>query len=333
MNRFDTITLELPRYAITEYNPQYFINQSFNPLTGEEYNLKTHQLSKQFKGFNSVKLTPEKCIIEFSAKVLQADYMQGINKDTYPNVYKYIDNSGVIRISESDFYYLSRFHKCHTADNIYLKNDKYSLNDYFTAMYMNTNPEYQIVEYSGSANSGLTFKKGKYTAKIYNKEFDMKRSGNSDMLDLYPELNNQIQHIARFETEHLKFKHIRERFGVDSLTWKAMLNSPVKVNSIIFDKMIHTEPVTAFIPHFSRIPDWRIYKAYTAVLAECDNDLRKVRKLLKSEFTDEVQKSNIRREYKAISEFKRQLLTKEYELKGMNLSDMIQEIRIKILAE
>lgn len=333
MNRFDTITLELPRYCISEYNPEYFINQSYNPLTGEEYNLKTHQLSKQFRGFNSVKLSPEKCIIEFSAKVLQADYMEGINKDTYPNVHKYIDNSDVIRISESDFYYLSRFHKCHTADNINLEHDKYNLNDYFTAMYMNTNPEYQIVEYSGKANSGLTFKKGKYKAKIYNKEFDMKRSANCEMLNLYPELNNQIQHIARFEAEHLKFKHIRERFGVDALTWKGMLNSPIKVNSIIFDKMINTEPVKAFIPKFTRIPDWRMYYAYKSILAECDNDLRRVRKVLKNSFTDEVQKSNITREYKAISEFKRQMLTKEYEENGMNLSDMIQEIRIKILAE
>ncbi|MEN9391606.1 MAG: hypothetical protein RL017_904, partial [Pseudomonadota bacterium] len=133
MNSFDTITLAISKDYVDIVNPSYFhtTTNSDGVIVGKK------SLKLNYTGLNVIKIEKNVCRITISAKILGANYVQGININTIDMVFEMINKSNIIKLKTFELAHY-QIHYCDVVIN-YRINDGENLEDYFYSLSMINN--------------------------------------------------------------------------------------------------------------------------------------------------------------------------------------------------
>lgn len=238
MVRLDTFKVEIPRQAVLDMNRDAFIEKSDRDMANDAVTSMVVAKSKSLPiGVSRLNYKPGASYqVEFSAKVLGQDYLDGININ---NWFRFADAlSDVMKVDVNRMWDENpRVLKCDTTDNIPMtlldctKRDVcYSLRD------AKMNDRFTTKKYESRKKLGVEFhgdQDEKNRIIVYDKHLDLLKRANRDFMRSLPDPGKMLKDaegVIRFETNHTDFRNIRKRFNVEDTTLQSVLSSQAKVN-------------------------------------------------------------------------------------------------------
>jgi hypothetical protein len=176
MVRLDSTKLEIPNEVIQGMNSAYF--DTINRNKGGVLIQDTQEYkSKSLKGLKSILINhkTQNTTIEFSAKILGPEYIQGINKNTIESVVNEINSSGIIELSCNDFIDQALICRTDVTDNIKPENNTDLI--YKTLASLPIAQKYHTSLYNRNTNRGVVYKGQQKTVRdriqFYDKTKDL----------------------------------------------------------------------------------------------------------------------------------------------------------------
>jgi hypothetical protein len=188
--------------------------------------------------------------INTSAKLLNNQYLDGINTNTYAQWIDSINGLGLIDIDKYKTFEQGIFQKIDTTNNIDLSS-LYNLDNQWNEVlgYLEVaklNERFSIDDYYSKHNQGIAYRgnqKEKNRLIMYRKYLDLLKSDNKGFLNSINrpvEFLNSTKNILRVESNHTTFKAIRTRLNINSNTIQDVLTNGVNPNPKMLDKI--TQP-------------------------------------------------------------------------------------------
>jgi hypothetical protein len=188
--------------------------------------------------------------LQFSAKVLNDDYFQGINKNTIHNAIDNINQIGIIDIDVNKLIDGGIFHNIDSTNNVNM--GMYDLPNEWKGICSSlaiakNNSLFDVHTYNRFNNKGIVYKGNQTSQKnrliIYDKFTELNTTKNKDFLNSCKNpliMLNSAKNILRVESNQTSHKAIKDRFLTTSTIVNEVLNSSAMPNIYMLDKI--TQP-------------------------------------------------------------------------------------------
>lgn len=232
MTRIDSYHLEMQRSNVG------FIDLDAMVETSKSNGMHSHQINNPIPGIKSILVdhNNELVKIQGSAKILTDSYLQGISVNTFENWIERINEMGIIDLNPSQVYENGLFHSIDTTHNVPMggnwniqNNWEYIQNSILVSK---QNPRFEPHIYNSKTNKGIEFRGGQSTSKnrliFYGKEIELNRPKNREFFKACSNpmaVLNQSINLLRVESNNTSHKDIKERFGVNTMRVRDILNS------------------------------------------------------------------------------------------------------------
>jgi hypothetical protein len=231
MTRIDSYHLEMHRSNVG------FIDLDAMIETTKSNGMHSHQISNPIPGIKSILVdhNNELVKIQGSAKILTDNYLQGISSNTFEPWIERINQMGIIDLNISKVYEDGIFHSLDTTHNVDVgqwgidKQWGYIQNSILVAA---QNPLFNATPYKLKTNKGVAFigtqKHSKNRLIFYAKHLELNRGANREFFKSCKNpmaVLNQCTNLLRVESNNTSHKDIKQRFGIQSLRVRDILNT------------------------------------------------------------------------------------------------------------
>lgn len=204
-------------------------------------------------GVNKIEVNPSdgNILLNISAKLLQSQYIEGINKNTVEYAVQQINKLGIIEFDFKRFIENTTVLLCDVTDNIKCN----EVNVYKNIYRIPLPPMYEVTYYGTSRNEGVVFKGKQKSFKerqiFYNKHKELLcSSANKDLRAILPpKLIDEFKGYVRVEGNFTTYDKIRQYIGVSNTNLGGILNSNAKPNYELFNKItkqVNTDTLQLF---------------------------------------------------------------------------------------
>lgn len=237
MIRLDSTKITLPTQSILSLSDRF--QRSTKVEQGVIISDKSDFKTKDIIGLKSISIDNlnHTAVVEFSAKILGSDYIEGVNKNTIQMVVENINTSKIVKFDTNCFLDTAEILRCDVTDNI--KTDLSNDMLFKTLSALPIAKKYHVDYYNTKSNSGVVYKGNQKTIReriiFYDKTKDILRSKDLRALPYAQKLFNDFNGVARVESNHSDFKTLRKLFGTRNLC--EALESPTKVNYDVFSRI------------------------------------------------------------------------------------------------
>jgi hypothetical protein len=252
--RIDSNTIQVPFDAVNfiDYSNPYLIHNrptKNGEVIKDAYIVSSKDLPVGVSGL-TIDNIRQQISINTSAKLLNNQYLDGINTNTYAQWIDSINGLGLIDIDKYKTFEQGIFQKIDTTNNIDLSS-LYNLDNQWNEVlgYLEVaklNERFSIDDYYSKHNQGIAYRgnqKEKNRLIMYRKYLDLLKSDNKGFLNSINrpvEFLNSTKNILRVESNHTTFKAIRTRLNINSNTIQDVLTNGVNPNPKMLDKI--TQP-------------------------------------------------------------------------------------------
>lgn len=248
MIRLDTIHLEVPIGAVRGVDRSAFDTTYHNVDEESGTYTKGQKLKSDYKPIGCAGITYKEGAsyqVKISAKTLGQDYLQGINKNTIEQALTSL--SDVIDIDTQKLIDINpQMYALDVTDNISLEDVGGTKREIVQSlMSVKMNDRFLSIPYDKKSEFGIEFRgtqKEKNRINIYDKYLDLQKSANKDFIKHLPNplhVYNQAQQTIRIESNHSKFKSIRDRLNISDNSLCSILNSTAPVNHDVLIKVMN----------------------------------------------------------------------------------------------
>jgi hypothetical protein len=175
--------------------------------------------------------------VEFSAKILGADYPKGVNINTIGQAIETINKSGLIDLNVPKFIDTAQVLRCDVTDNI--QPELMGESFYKTLAALPIASKYHTTLYNKKTNLGVTWNGQQKTVRDRIIFYDKIKQITTDKLLMQKpyaqKVYNEFKNVVRVESNHSQFKALRNYFGDRNLL--TVLKSPVRVNYNVFNRI------------------------------------------------------------------------------------------------
>lgn len=218
-------------------------------------------------------------MIEISAKILNEDYLEGINLNQLDRVVDTINNSNLISLS-SNALDDAEVLRGDINKNIEMEN----VRDAIDALKLGkTNSKFLVTDYNTSANNGIVFQ-GKQTSYknrqiYYNKHIEMAAGKNQEFIQSIPNQEKflkSLKHILRVEQNITSKKLMRQQFGIDENKLLSILKSssnPVLDRHQKIMKHAKQSELFKYVDKYDKVQEVINHFGYEGILRKCNNKL------------------------------------------------------------
>ena len=227
MNRFDKVRASVRGVSVEILAPSFFEGKGgIVPVSCEStyvnWKLKKEERIKIIGladlCFNE---TTGELVLDFSGKLLPAEYRNLINKDNILKYLEYVNELGLIRFNAKDFLQKSRVQALHSTIDIQVEKDPDSYLTFLKNLVSKMESKFWERDYDNSRN--LTIKRktstNKQSTTIYNKHKELIRNNMESALLrelLTPEDLEYFKLVLRFEQKLPKPAEIYQAFNITS---------------------------------------------------------------------------------------------------------------------
>lgn len=238
MTRLDSVKIIVPNNCLELTSDAYHttLKNRFELITEDSFTFNKLGV----RGLKSIKIDnlAKNTILDFSSKILKADYVQGINKNTISQAVNNINELGLIKLDTNKFIDSAKFLSLDVTDNIKLG---YETNELFYTTLANVPlaQKYDISYYKSKSNLGVVWSGKQKTLKdrfiFYDKSKEIKKDKTLFSTDYSNKITNDFIGVNRIEQNLTSLAQIRAYYKTTNLT--DVLNSDTKANLIKFTKM------------------------------------------------------------------------------------------------
>ena len=230
--RIDSYHLQLMREHVG------FIDLDTMVETYKSTGVHQHQINNPMPGIKSILVDHNNQLVKIqgSAKILTDDYLHGISLNTFEPWIQRINQMGIIDLNPQHVYEDGVFHSLDTTHNVPMgttwniqNNWEYIQNSILVAK---QNPLFNATPYQKKHNKGVTFSGIQKTSKnrliFYSKHHELNRGTNREFFKACSnpmDVLNQCTNLLRVECNHTSHKDIKQRFGIQSLRVRDILNT------------------------------------------------------------------------------------------------------------
>jgi hypothetical protein len=232
MTRIDSYHLEMHKSNVG------FIALDSMVETMKSNGMHSHQITNPIPGIKSILVDHNNQLVKIqgSAKILTDDYLKGISLNTFEPWIERINQMGIIDLNPQHVYENGVFHSLDTTHNVPMgtnwniqNNWEYIQNSILVSK---QNPRFEPHIYNSKTNKGIEFRGGQQTSKnrmiFYGKEIELNRPKNRDFFKACSNpmaVLNQSTNLLRVESNNTSHKDIKQRFGVNTMLVRDILNS------------------------------------------------------------------------------------------------------------
>ena len=252
--RIDSNTIQVPFDAVNfiDYSNPYLIHNrptKNGEVIKDAYIVSSKDLPVGVSGL-TIDNIRQQISINTSAKLLNNQYLDGINTNTYAQWIDSINGLGLIDIDKYKTFEQGIFQKIDTTNNIDLSS-LYNLDNQWNEVlgYLEVaklNDRFSIDEYDSKHNQGIAYRgnqKEKNRLIMYRKYLDLLKADNKGFLNSINrpvEFLNSTKNILRVESNHTTFKAIRTRLNIKTNSIQDVLTNGINPNPKMLDKI--TQP-------------------------------------------------------------------------------------------
>lgn len=324
MNRLDTISIQAPFECVTDVNyidervelvERSKKNKSFS--TNLEYSI----IGSPSHGIKNTSIRVGKDIrMNFSAKVLLDNYLDGINLNNIEEAVHNINKVSPFKVNSNLFIENAFVNACDGTQMVYPRYDLSSCVD--AMMILRTNQKLSVERYNKRSNLGVVLdsstKKKKRRVILYSKHHELARV-NKRNLAFFKNCNDPQRIInlskgsLRIEQNHKNRSTIRSRFKSPNHSLLGVLNSKENPNYNYLNKVFkNIKNISLFKENDYRLQSEYRRIAMTALSEEMNRDLELIRVWL----SYRVDKSNISRELSKYKILINELTENDFREKG-----------------
>lgn len=179
--------------------------------------------------------------IEFSSKILEGNYIEGINKNTIAEALKKINNTNLVSLDLNKSLDFGTFLKIDITDNVKLDNQKNGEMLYRTLANIPLAQKYHTSFWKTNSNLGVVWKGDQKTKKdriiFYDKSIELRKDKTLRNSGYQNKVLTDFFGVNRFEQNITSLKDIRHYYQNNSIC--EVLNSTTKANYLKFTKMVN----------------------------------------------------------------------------------------------
>lgn len=250
MIRLDSCHIEVNSESLNYINKDSFIHKpqyKNGNIISDCYELKTPMPGIKSILFDNIHQSLK---LQFSAKVLNDNYFEGINKNTIHNAIDNINQIGIIDIDINKLIDEGKFHNVDSTNNVDM--GIYDMQNQWrdicsSLAIAKNNSLFDIHTYNKSNNKGIVYKGNQTSQKnrliMYGKFIELTTSKNKEFLNSCKNplaLLNSSKNILRVESNTTSHKAIKDRFKTTTTNVNEVLNSVSMPNIYMLDKI--TQP-------------------------------------------------------------------------------------------
>lgn len=179
--------------------------------------------------------------IELSSKILEGNYIEGINKNTIIQALEKINNTNLVKLDLNKVLDNGSFLKIDITDNIKLDNQKQGEMLYRTLANMPLAQKYHTSFWKTNSNLGVVWQGNQKTKKdriiFYDKSIELRKDKTLKNSGYQNKVLTDFFGVNRFEQNITSLKDIRHYYQNNSIC--EVLNSTTKANYLKFTKMVN----------------------------------------------------------------------------------------------
>ncbi len=244
MVNLDSIKLLLPNDCLQSMSKNLGTEVTKKDKSRTQKNIIFDKLGIRGMSRINIDLVSQNTTIELSAKILRADYIKGINKDTIMQVMDEVNSHNIVKFNSQKAIDEGQILRLDVTDNLNLKLlDKTIL--YKTLSTLPLHKKIKTTFYNTKTNLGIVFKGDQVSKKdrmiFYDKTMDLTYKDKSlHKTDYTNKVLTDFKDIIRVEQNLTSFKQIRDYYKTINI--KDILISDTKANYLKFDKMTKDKP-------------------------------------------------------------------------------------------
>jgi hypothetical protein len=305
MTKLDSVKILVPNSVIIDYNNEASKNNvQYQNIDQVKTIVKnTNVLTSDLRGFKQITIDNQRqtSTIEFSAKILGKNYVEGINKETINTAIEQINKTDLIILDVNKVIKDGEFLTIDVTDNIKPKYDKKILFNTFANVPLSQ--KYKTSFYRTNTNLGVVWKGDQKTKKdrmiFYDKTLDLKRDKSLYDTDYFDKVFKDFEGVIRCEQNLTSLKTIKGYYSTNKLI--DVLKADIKPNYLKFDKM--TQKTNFDLSLFDKFEGMRYneivnYLGYQGIYNFCNGDWNRIEIFVKT-----YNKNNYRRDLKKILNF------------------------------
>ena len=241
MIKADSIKCEVSTDALKRVDLNKF--RSVNTITndGEHLSQKYHLKENDIEGLKAITIdhTKESVILEFSAKTLGANYLDGITLNNIEKVFTRIEDAN-IKLDIPGTIDTAILHKIDITDNLHLSA---TVKDYIKALSLcRLNSKYEVFEYTSQT---VIFKKKVKTSRYkerlicYDKYSEITSDNTLRTKGYFGKLVSDSTNLLRVESNLTSHHAIRKQLNIEGAPLLTnALQSDQKVNANLLDRIL-----------------------------------------------------------------------------------------------
>jgi len=179
--------------------------------------------------------------IEMSSKILEGNYIEGINKNTITEAIEKINCTNLVRLDLNKVLDNGSFLKIDITDNIKLENQKQGEMLYRTLANIPLAQKYHTSFWKTQSNLGVVWHGNQKTKKdrfvCYDKSIELRKDKSLKKTDYQNKVLTDFLGVNRFEQNITSLKDIRHYYQKSDIA--SVLNSTTKANYLKFTKMVN----------------------------------------------------------------------------------------------
>jgi len=220
MTRLDSVKIIVPNNCLELTSDAYHttLKNRFDLITEDSFTFNKLGV----RGLKSIKIDnlAKNTILDFSSKILRADYVEGINKNTISQAIDNINDLGLIKLDTNKFIDSAKFLSLDVTDNIKLG---YETNELFYTTLANVPlaQKYDISYYKSKSNLGVVWSGKQKTLKdrfiFYDKTKEIKKDKTLFSTDYSNKITNDFIGVNRIEQNLTSLAQIRAYYKTTNL--------------------------------------------------------------------------------------------------------------------
>jgi hypothetical protein len=231
MTKLDSIKVKVPNDCILGLGDRFITTNIVDAKENQLQN-KSSLTTTGVLGFKSaiVDNRQQQTIFEFSAKILGADYFEGIHLGTIQQVADTINNSKLLTIDPYKFIESAEVLKLDATDNLRPEITGEKL--YNTLALLPISKKYKVTHYESNTTLGIEWWGQQKTKRdrmiLYDKTKDLIRDKELRKQPYAVKVFNDFKDVVRVESNHAQLKSLRQLYGSTNLL--DILGSNARVN-------------------------------------------------------------------------------------------------------
>jgi len=243
MVRLDSVKILLPNECLNWVSDRGIIETNKRGGNGDVIKDKTSFTHTGVRGLKNIHIDRMRhtTTIEMSSKILEGNYIEGINKNTITEAIEKINCTNLVRLDLNRVLDNGSFLKIDITDNIKLDNQKKGQLLYRTLANIPLAQKYHTDFWNHNSNLGVVWKGNQKTKKdrfvCYDKSIELRKDKSLKKTDYQNKVLTDFLGVNRFEQNITSLKDIRHYYQNSGIT--EVLNSTTKANYLKFTKMVN----------------------------------------------------------------------------------------------